>query len=78
MDIIQTCETIELWINSCKTREQLELLEILTRNFITAFRFPDESVLMICAAQETLKAKIQFKKERMLFNEQPVLTDTKV
>lgn len=77
MDIIQTCETIELWINSCKTREQLELLEEKLDVYFEDIRFPAISLQEIQAQEDVLFDKIKFRIEHILFNS-PVLTnDTK-
>lgn len=75
MDIIQTCETIELWINSCKTVEQLELLDEVLYIFINTSRFPDEKYNVIVATRETMEDKIKYRKEFLLNEVQPVRTD---
>lgn len=78
MDIIQTCETIELWINSCRTREQLELLEEKIFIFFARYRFPSLSFEELYAQQDILKDKIKFRKEQMLFTDknQTLTTNT--
>ena len=77
MDIIQTCETIELWINSCRTREQLELLEEKLDVYFEGMRFPAISLQEIQAQEDVLIDKIKFRIEYMLFtNPQTIVTNT--
>lgn len=78
MDIIQTCETIELWINSCRTREQVELLEEKIYVYFGRDRFPTISPKERYAQQDVLRDKIKFRKEQMLFTDknQTLTTNT--
>jgi hypothetical protein len=73
MDIIQTCETIELWINSCKTVEQLDLLEEAMIVFFYPVRFPEISIKELKAHEDVLNDKSKYRKEQLKFT--PVLTN---
>lgn len=66
MNIIETTETIEIWINSCKKREQLDMLDLVVHNFIDWHKYPDETIPVLTAARATLFDKIKYKKEQIL------------
>lgn len=66
MNIIETTETIEIWINSCKKREQLDMLYLVVHNFIDLHKFPDETIPVLTAARAMLYDKIKYKKEQLL------------
>jgi len=76
MDIIQTCETIELWINSCKTREQLELLEYVIMVFISRARHSELTDKDVVVQRTILLDKIFEHMEKLSLNKvTPVLTN---
>lgn len=75
MNLIETSDTIDLWVNSCRTHEQLDLLGKRLRNFINPQIFKDENKAVVDSAIENLRESIQFKKD-ILSLEKPISDST--
>lgn len=75
MNLIETSETIELWINSCRTHEQLDLLYYGIDNFINRERFPHEHYAMVDGAVLVMKDKINFNKDRIKFEKPSIANE---